>query len=48
LMLPACELSIGTRPQRARPTSTVSKTVRIDGNGWWASSGNSACAPSSE
>ena len=25
----ACELSMGTSPQRARPTSTASKTVRI-------------------
>ena len=34
LMLPACELSIGTRPQRARPTSTASNTVRMDGSAW--------------
>src|SRR5438093_1736419 len=47
-MLPACELSIGTSPQPARPTSTASKTVRIDENGRWSASGKSAFAPSSE
>src|SRR5436309_4386047 len=47
-MLPAWELSIGTRPHCARPTSTASKTVRIDGYGWCSAPGKSACAPSSE
>src|SRR5262249_13459280 len=47
-MLPACELSIGTSPHCTRPTSTASKTVRIDGNGWCSASGKRACAPSSE
>ena len=46
-MLPACELSIGTSPKPARPTSTDSKTVRIDGNGRCSASGKSAVAPSS-
>src|SRR5437588_3707388 len=47
-MLPACELSSGTSPHAARPTSTDSNTVRIDGSGRWSPSGKSATAPSSE
>src|SRR5438067_1467875 len=47
-MLPACELSIGTSPQPARPTSTASNTLRIDGSGTRSASGKSASAPSSE
>src|SRR5215211_3293489 len=47
-MLPACELSIGTRQNATCPTSTASKTARIEGNGRRSASGNSARAPSSE
>src|SRR2546425_1169739 len=47
-MLPACELSIGTRPRPADPTSTASNTVRIDGRARSSASGKSTLAPSSE
>src|SRR2546428_3173188 len=47
-MLPACELSSGTRPAATRPTSTASNTLRIDGSACRSASGKSASAPSSE